>query len=344
MTARARHRDDERAGAVAAQPVSPVLLDVTLRDGGYLNGHGWSLEQAVQVVSAIDAAGIPFTEVGYFQPGAADGGRRPAASSPPGYLERLAAAVRHTRLVVMAKPGACGPDDLRQLAASGVSMVRFPVPVRDAAALEPLVATVREAGMTASLNLTRISELTVEGIVDGVRAAAGAGADVVYVADSNGSLYPTAVRALMQALGDVTDVPIGFHAHDNLRMAFANSLAAVAGGATYLDGSVGGVGKGGGNLRLELYVAHLLARGAAGLRLRALQGLQAVVAREHDALEAGTFDAVVAGFLDLNLDQITSIVAREQCRVQDLLDRPPDQRPGPRDPQALASHGRSDRD
>ena len=57
-----------------------VLLDVTLRDGGYLNNHGWTLDQAVAIVRAMDAAGIPLAEVGYVSSGPHDD-TRPVASS-----------------------------------------------------------------------------------------------------------------------------------------------------------------------------------------------------------------------------------------------------------------------
>ncbi len=85
------------------------------------------------------------------------------------------------------------------------------------------------------------------------------GAHVVYVVDSAGTLVPAAaverVAALRERLS--AEVDVGFHAHNNLGCAVGNALAAVDGGASWLDGSVRGLGAGAGNAATEVLCTAL---------------------------------------------------------------------------------------
>jgi 4-hydroxy 2-oxovalerate aldolase len=83
------------------------------------------------------------------------------------------------------------------------------------------------------------------------------GADVIYATDSAGRV--TTRRSLCPGSGieECTSCPVGHHAHDNLGCAIAISLAAAKAGATYLDGSLGGMGAGAGNAGTEMLVAAL---------------------------------------------------------------------------------------
>jgi len=83
------------------------------------------------------------------------------------------------------------------------------------------------------------------------------GADVVYVVDSAGALTPSGVRERVRALRERIDAEVGFHAHNNLGCAIGNALAAVDEGATWLDGSVRGLGAGAGNAATEVLCAAL---------------------------------------------------------------------------------------
>ncbi|WP_455477515.1 hypothetical protein [Bartonella sp. B41] len=87
--------------------------------------------------------------------------------------------------------------------------------------------------------------------------AVNCGANIFYLADSNGSLLPDTIRKLVQKIKSITPLEVGFHVHDDLGMAMANSIAAVEAGANFIDSSLMGMGKGTGNLTLELWLALL---------------------------------------------------------------------------------------
>jgi 4-hydroxy 2-oxovalerate aldolase len=88
------------------------------------------------------------------------------------------------------------------------------------------------------------------------------GAQVVYAVDSAGALVPTGARERVEALREALAVEVGFHAHNNLGCGVGNSLAAAEAGATWLDGSLRGLGAGSGNAQTEVLAAALVKAGA----------------------------------------------------------------------------------
>nr|WP_308257151.1 hypothetical protein [Saccharothrix luteola] len=279
---------------------TPILLDVTLRDGGYFNDHRWTTREAASIVRAVGAAGVPYAEIGYLRR-AHDPGR-PTASCPPAYLDALATVAERPKLAVMARPSEAPIERIAELPDRGVAMVRVLVPGGSVEAAEPYVAAARAAGLDVAMNLTRVSERDPEGIAVAVKACADAGAQIIYLADSNGSLDPRSVSERVSAAVDASPVPVGFHAHDNLGLAFINTTTAMAAGATAVDASIAGIGKGGGNLRLEVIVAHLIVRHGAELRLDPIAADRTTLPTRLRMIADGGSATVVSGLLDVNLD------------------------------------------
>jgi 4-hydroxy 2-oxovalerate aldolase len=288
-------------------PSDLTLLDVTLRDGGYINAHGWTLEEAEATVRAAGRAGLSWTEVGYYRPSAAEP-LPPAACCPDPYLERLAESAGTVGLCVMAMPGQVVAADLRRLPKLGVGMVRLPTRPDNLEEVLALIAAAREAGLEACLNVIRVSELPGEVLGRMLATAAGGSATAVYLADSNSSLFPAKVADLIGRCVETLPVPVGFHAHDGLSLAFANSLAALTAGARYLDASLGGIGKGGGNLAAELIAPYLRLHHGLPFRLQPLVQASAVVVRSRSLTDhVARASSVVHGLLDHNLEAISSI-------------------------------------
>ncbi|ROP42014.1 4-hydroxy 2-oxovalerate aldolase [Saccharothrix texasensis] len=279
---------------------TPILLDVTLRDGGYFNDHGWTTREAESIVRAVGAAGVPYAEIGYLRHRHEPS--RPTASCPPAYLDALARVAGRPGLAVMVRPGEAPVDRIAELPDRGVSMVRVLVPGGSVQAAEPYVAAARGAGLDVTMNLTRVSERDPESIAVAAKDCADAGAHIVYLADSNGSLDPGSVAERVGAAVAASPVPVGFHAHDNLGLAFVNATTAMAAGATAVDASIAGIGKGGGNLRLEVIVAHLIVRHGAELRLDPIAADRTTLATQLRMIADGAAKTVVSGLLDVNLD------------------------------------------
>lgn len=81
--------------------------------------------------------------------------------------------------------------------------------------------------------------------------------EALYLADSFGSLLPPQISNFMSAFIDVGYLNIGFHAHNNLQLAVANTLEAVHQGATHIDATIYGMGRGAGNAPIEIITSIL---------------------------------------------------------------------------------------
>ena len=78
--------------------------------------------------------------------------------------------------------------------------------------------------------------------------------DVLYIADSYGSMNTQSIYEIFSLVKEKIDKPIGFHAHDNRGFSLINSLLAIQYGAEYIDTTVYGMGRGAGNLKLESFL------------------------------------------------------------------------------------------
>lgn len=285
----------------------PYLLDVTLRDGGYVNEHSWTMTDAADIAETVVKAGVSGVEVGYLRPDrrAVDGETRPSASCPEAYLDHLGSVIAgQGSLVVMAHQEDIVAGSYDKVAAHGVETVRLPTKVSGMPRLGEHVREIHNAGMSAIVNVVRVSELTTKEVQDIVASAHAAGADAIYLADSNGSLFPTQVGDLVRTARDLTDRPVGFHAHNGLSLAFINSVAALEAGASYIDASLAGVGKGGGNLSLELMVGYLKVYQGANLEARHLSKAPIAVQRQWPLDQETVTEAIASGLLNMNVDEV----------------------------------------
>jgi 4-hydroxy 2-oxovalerate aldolase len=291
-----------------------LLIDVTLRDGGYVNGHTWTRGEAREVVRTMSEAGVAVTEVGYLR--ARHDHHKPSASCPADYLTDMVGSAGHTRIAVMVRPGEAPVSRVAELGRLAVTMLRVVVPGGRVDAAAPYLEAAARAGLRPVANLTRVSEVTPAETVTAVHRCAQAGAEIVYLADSNGSMFPEQVRDRVQAARSVDGVVVGFHPHDNLQLAFINACTALAVGAGAVDASLGGIGKGGGNLRIELLVAYWRARYGTDIRIDPLLGNRTAVADRLRMLVEPQAVPLLGGILDMNLDSIDELrdgIARSGC-------------------------------
>jgi 4-hydroxy 2-oxovalerate aldolase len=293
---------------VSARPAPAVtLLDCTLRDGGYVNGHDFSLAAGRDLVSHLGRSGVDYVEIGYVRRGPGASARGLAGHCPEPYIEALAEVRGTAGLAVMAHPADLSLADLPRLRACGVGLVRIPLALERLAAALPYVEAARACGLEVALNVIRISELERGRLLDALRAPARWGVTVLYLADSNGALAPSAVDALVEDAAAALGVPLGFHAHDNLGLGLSNALTALGAGASWIDGTLGGIGKGAGNARLELLAIHLQQRGGRRFDHRALAAAARNVQAYNHPRFLELYGGALAGALDFNLEQLAGV-------------------------------------
>ncbi|MDQ1532095.1 MAG: 4-hydroxy 2-oxovalerate aldolase [Microbacteriaceae bacterium] len=250
------------------------IMDVTLRDGGFLNGFALSSEAAAAIFTILDNADLDGIEIGYLSGLPADHGDYPAAGIcyawQPEQIANLASQAL-TPVVAMLHPA--GPELLRlnELAHSKLGLVRVAVTPEPDITWRPMTDSLREAGLSFTINLTLATWATTERVLNCAIAAETAGAEIFYVADTNSSFLPRQVEDLFRRVSDVIQLPLGFHAHDGKRLAHANVLASQRGGARWADSSLGGFGRGAGNALTE--VLHEISKRAPEGRYALLRSL-----------------------------------------------------------------------
>jgi 4-hydroxy 2-oxovalerate aldolase len=236
------------------------MLDVSLRDGGHRNNFNFLDEHLENILPSIDNAGIEYIEIGYRNGSLSCHGNIGRAGLCHGdYLDQCVPLIKKSKIVVMVFSENVNRADLNELKQHNVSMIRICIPKNHLSKAGHVANMAQDLGMEVSLNIINMSQYSDNELDQVTGDALNFAPDVIYFADSNGSVLPHQVQDIYQRYTQQYDTPFGFHAHDNLGLAQANALAAINAGAQYIDASLGGMGKGIGNLKTEFFAAYLQA-------------------------------------------------------------------------------------
>jgi 4-hydroxy 2-oxovalerate aldolase len=276
------------------------ITDTTLRDGSHAVSHRFSVETVEHVVRGLDEAGIAIAEVSH---GDGLGGSSFAygmsAIDELRLIEAAASVAQRVRIAGLLVPGIGTVHRLKEAASAGISMVRIATNATEADVSIQHFAAARELGLETAGFLMLAHRVEPGALAAQARIMADAGCQCVYVVDSAGAMLPQQVAdrvaALVQELGD--DAQVGAHAHLNLGLGIANSLAAVHAGARQIDGTVCGLGAGAGNAPTEQLVAVFERAGiATGVDLERILQLAADLPEWVDRLPRADRAAVVQGY------------------------------------------------
>ncbi|MBF4767782.1 4-hydroxy-2-oxovalerate aldolase [Nocardioides agariphilus] len=232
------------------------LTDSTLRDGSHAVRHQFTTDQVRTVVGALDRAGVPVIEVTHGD--GLGGSSFNYGFSHTSEMELLRVAVdtaTSARIAVLFVPGIGVKDDLRQAADIGAKVARIATHCTEADIAEQHIALAKESGMEAVGFLMMSHMISPEDLVEQAKKMESYGADCVYVVDSAGAMTMDGFKARVAAVKSAVDVQVGVHAHNNLSLAVANSLAAFGEGADQIDACTTGLGAGAGNCPTEVLVA-----------------------------------------------------------------------------------------
>jgi homocitrate synthase NifV len=266
----------------AVQPLWPLTInDTTLRDGEQTAGVVFTDAERLAIAQALDRAGVPEIEVGVAAMGDAE-------------IESIRAITQaglRARTMVWARMSEL---DLRAAAHCAADIVHLAVPVSDQqierklgrdrgwvlGMVERCVGAARDAGLTPSVGLEDASRADRGFLAQVAQTAQAAGAVRVRYADTLGILEPFGTHERIAELRRATDLDIEIHAHDDLGLATANTLAAFRAGATHASTTVNGLGERAGNAALEEIVMglrhlHGVECGVDSTRLPALSELVA---------------------------------------------------------------------
>lgn len=250
------------------------ILDCTLRDGGYTNNWNFSQEQVRDNYLACLNSHIEYCEVG-FRRSEPDPKFGVWYHTPEELLTNTLGSVvsPETKVCLMAQMGTFTTEDFVPREQSVVSMIRVLIAYHcinqdDSVLNVPLVqetaemvSKLKDLGYEVTVNIGRIDKMSDEQIRLCCNILSDCHPSFLYVADTYGNLGIEKTKKIIGVLKEHYPHPLGFHAHDNLLNATVKSIDAFYEGMDIVDATIGGLGRGSGNAKTELLIAHTLMKG-----------------------------------------------------------------------------------
>ncbi|MCL1703146.1 4-hydroxy-2-oxovalerate aldolase [Lysinibacillus sp. Bpr_S20] len=233
-----------------------TVLDVTLRDGSHSMRHAFTEQQVRDVAHGLRKAKVKYFEVSHGD--GLGGSSLQYGFSKVDELKLIEAAREEcgdSAISVLILPGIGVKEDLKNAVKAGAKMARVATHVTEADVAGQHIYLSRELGLKTVGFLMMAHMASTSVIVEQAKLFERYGAEIIYVTDSAGAMLPHEVKERVAALKSHVSCEIGFHAHNNLSLAMANTIAAVEAGATYVDGSLRSLGAGSGNAQTEVMVA-----------------------------------------------------------------------------------------
>lgn len=234
------------------------VADTTMRDGSHALKHSYTVEQVTSIAKALDESHVPLIELSHGD--GLGGSSYTYGFSEVNEFELLKAAgkvIKSGKLTVLLLPGIGTIEDLKRARDCGAQAVRVATHVTEGDVSAQHMKAAKELNMMAVGFLMMVHMASPERIAEEAKKMESYGADYINLADSAGYLMPDDVKLRIEAVKKAVQIPVGFHAHNNLGMAAANSLMAVQTGASYIDATLCGLGAGAGNTQIEVLAGVL---------------------------------------------------------------------------------------
>lgn len=240
------------------------VLDATLRDGGLCNNFMFTDEFVSALYKTNIKCGVDYMEFGY------KASKNMFSKSDFGKWkfcdeEDIRAIVGDNvsdmKIAVMADVGRCDyKTDFLPKSESVIDMVRVACYIHQIPAAIEMIEYFNSLGYETTCNIMAVSQANSDQLEQALKMISASTVDVIYLVDSYGSLYPENASELAQTYlmaVEGTEKKIGFHAHNNQNVAFANTIETLSYGVSYLDATVQGMGRGAGNCAMELLLGFL---------------------------------------------------------------------------------------
>lgn len=253
----------EKEGSILSVREDIKVFDCTIRDGGLVNNFKFTDEFVKAHYETCVAAGIDYMEIGK--------NNSPTLMSEEEFgvwnfckEEDIRRIVGNNdtemKIAVMSDVGRTVSSELLPKSESVVDMIRIATYIHQIPAAIKLVEEAHAKGYETTINIMAISKSFDDELDEVLESVSKTNVDVIYIADSFGSFYPEQINKLTEkylSVAKKTGKKVGIHTHNNLQMAYANTIESMMYGTSFLDVTVSGLGRGAGNCPMELLIGFL---------------------------------------------------------------------------------------
>jgi len=302
------------------------ILDCTLRDGNHAINYQFDAATTRNITKGLINAGIKYIEIGHPSgPGTQRSKNiKLAAATDVEYLESVTDLADKANIGTFFLPSVGEMSDIDLDKEYGMKFIRIGSNVGEVEAAEPFVKYAKKVGLEVHFSLMKAYAMGPYELLNEAKTVESFGADVIHLMDSAGALLPDDVRKCISVLKGSIKSKIGFHAHDNLRLAMANALAALKEGSDFVDASLRGLGRSAGNCQIDALVPVLKRSGyevAVEMDLLMNAGQELVVPLMKKKAGLDSFDIIFgyAGFHSNFLPMFERIAAELQVDLFKLI-------------------------
>jgi len=240
------------------------VLDCTIRDGGLMNNHQYEDAIVKKVYRTCVEAGVDYVEMGYK---ASKKIYSPTQFGPWKFCDedsiRRIVEENRSALKISVMADAERTDyhtDILPKEKSVIDMVRIATYIHQIPEAIDMIKDAHDKGYETTVNLMAISTVQDRELDDALAVLAASDVNVIYIVDSFGALYGEQIRDLTLRYlkyAKAAGKEVGIHTHNNQQLAYANTIEALIVGASRLDASIAGLGRGAGNCQIELLLGFL---------------------------------------------------------------------------------------
>ncbi len=236
-------------------------MDCTVRDGGLMNKWKFSDDFVRSVYRACVDGGIDYMEIGYMSSEKLFSREEfgPWKFCDEKDIRRIVGENKTgTKISVMVDIGRVELEHLPPKKSSVIDMIRVATYVHQMDKAIQMAELCLEKGYEATINLMAVSKVNERDLDEALNDVARSKVPIFYVVDSFGSMYCEQIELLAKKYLDrLKGKSIGIHAHNNMQLAFSNTITAAIHGCTMLDATLLGLGRGAGNCPIEILIAFL---------------------------------------------------------------------------------------
>ena len=235
------------------------ILDCTIRDGGYYTNWDFDQNLITEYCKSMEELPIEYIEVGY-RSIPLKGYLGKYFYCPIYVLEELKSLMPSKKIVIILNEKDIRPEHVEELLIPikpYVTLIRMAVDPKNFERAVELAKTVKALGFEVAFNVMYMSTWKKDpSFLDQLKGLDDT-LDYFYMVDSFGGILPEEVREIIQLVKSKTNMPLGFHGHDNLHMGLINTITALEEGCDIIDATITGMGRGAGNLKMELLLTYL---------------------------------------------------------------------------------------